>query len=68
MISILVIVWDCLLGFGGYCLYRNPRLIEKNKTEPSQVQINKVAGLVIMVLGALCAAASAIMWLMKASK
>ena len=65
---ILVILWDCLFAFGGWYLYRHPELLEKGKTEPRQIQINKVGGIVVMIMGAGCAVASVLQVLVKTSK
>jgi hypothetical protein len=64
----LIILWDCLFAFGGWYLYRHPRLLEKDKCEPRQVTINKVGGLAVMILGAGCAVVSVLQVLVKTQK
>ena len=66
--STVVILWDCLFAFGGWCLYRNPRLLEKDKTKSRQVKINRIGGIVVLILGTVCAGATAIPLLMKVLK
>lgn len=68
MIRVIVILWDCLFAFGGWYLYQHPRILEKDKTEPRQVRINRVGGIILMIFGAGCAVASAIQALIKIGK
>jgi hypothetical protein len=51
MIGVLFILWDCLFVLAGCYLYRHPLLFENVHHEQWQIRINKVIGIVLMVVG-----------------
>ena len=51
MIRILFIVWDCLFVLAGWYLFRHPLLFENVRFEHLQIRINKVIGIILMVVG-----------------
>ncbi len=65
---VIAVLWDFLFAFGGWYLYRNPRLFEGEKTEPGQIRINRVGGIALMIFGVGCAVASLVQGLVKTSR
>jgi hypothetical protein len=57
MITVLFILWDCLFVLAGWYLYRHPLLFENVQHEQWQIRINKVIGIILMIVGGIFAVA-----------
>jgi hypothetical protein len=57
MITVLFILWDCLFVLAGWYLYRHPLLFKNVPGEQWQMRINKVIGIISMIVGGILAVA-----------
>jgi len=57
MIGVLFILWYCLFVLAGWYLYRHPLLFENVQHEQWQIRINKVIGIILMIVGGIFAVA-----------
>ena len=67
MVRFLIVLWDMVLTFGGWCLYQNPRLLDKGEADSRQLRINKIGGIVVMILGLGCTVATLLLAFVKHS-
>ena len=51
MITVFYILWDALFVLVGWYLYRHPLLYETVRHQQWQIRINKVIGIILMIVG-----------------